>query len=739
LDAFSDDREHDQLIAAEEIKRLEARGRVAPAAQAPSDGVEAIRQIFNSLRRRRRIILYSIAVGGAVTALAAIAFPPSYLATAQLILDLHQSASANAGAPGTTTVISSGAEDAAIDTHITALASDANLRRALHLLDPSSAGGSDKADNADNADNGDNGDNADSMETNAALLGLHRNLKVVQERRSRIISVGYYSSDPARAAQVANTVAQTYVNSLRSEKREEADLSVDRFTHRLAEVQDEVARAESAVQTYRQNHVTNDATGPSQTEQQITNTARQLMLLKSNAAANQQLINDVRARRSRGDPAQELAEALDSARLADLAKRADAARQAQAGAPDAKASPPPELAKAIDDEIAKSLSRLELEQQTYRAQIQSVENRLTVLRGAANQISDDTISLHELERKATALAQLYEALLRKRQDLVEWSKLAEPDIRVLALAEPPLHPSSLHRIFLVPPALIVFALLGSMIALTLDRLDRTLHGERETAEILQIPCAGLVPELTQFEARSIPNLLRNHPDAPYAKAIRSIFANTAPLCRADPDHRIILVTSSVPREGKTDLAWSLAIAAAQVQWNVLVLEVGRQTSPIRSQALDSMLFPTPAATLSDVAARRAGVASLVGSIPDSGISFMPLSRDNLDLLEQLTNPDFMGFFDQIRDAYDLVIIDAPSMLDCSEVRLLASRADKTLFAVRWGQTARETARTAIRILQTANHHRSGNQAVSVLTNANLRKHATYRFADQGDLLARGSI
>jgi uncharacterized protein involved in exopolysaccharide biosynthesis/Mrp family chromosome partitioning ATPase len=684
--------------------------------------VDAVRRILNCLHRRRRLIFYTIGIGGVLLLLASIVFQPSYLATAQLILDLHQPDVTNTGAPGVTTVISPNVEDSAIDTHITTLVSDANLRRALQALGA--------------LDNGDVGeaDREATIAENATLTRLRRGLKVGQERRSRIISVGYNDTDPGKAAQTANAVAQVYVDSLRREKRDNAELAVTRFTHRLADLQDEVARAENEVHVYRQSHAANEATDPDQTEQQITRMARQLALLKTSATSAQQRLDDFHNLRSRGQSMLELAKVLDSTRLAELA---DVAAGKLLARPDTANTPLPDLLRAIDNETAASISRLEMEQRTYQSQTESIESRLALLRRAATKATEDTIGLRELERKAAALGQLYETLLRQRQDLIERSKLAEPDIRILALAEAPPHPTTLRRVFLIPPALIALVLLGSMIALTLDRLDHTLHGERETAEALQIPCAGLVPGLTLHEARSIPHLLNDHPGAPYSKAIRSIFAATVPLCRANPEHKVILITSSVPGEGKTNLAWSLVVSAARLQWNVLLLEIGRQASPLRSEALGSIAFPVPAATLSDVMARRSAVTSVVGSIPDSGISFLPLSSGSQDLLPLLANPGFPGLMEQIREAYDLVIIDAPSVFDSSEVRLLISKADKVLFAVRWGSTPRETAYSAVQLIQSHDSRNLG-KIVSVVTKVDLRQHASYRFYDQGDSLIKAS-
>lgn len=720
MDAFSEERRQAGLFPIDDVRQIEAEIRIAPP-QKPTDDTEAIGRIFNSLQRHRRLILYTVAVGGLLVAIAFLVFPPSYLAKAQLILDLHRSEAVNANAPGVVTIVPQNVEDAAIDTHITTLLSDANLRRTLQALD------------ADGKDS-DTTDKTATATVNAALTQLRRGLKVIQERRSRIISVGYDDPDPARAAKVANTVVQVYVDALRREKRDDAELAVSRFTHRLAAVRDDVARAENAVHVFRQDHVANESATPDQTELQISQTAHQLALLKSSAASIEKRLGEFHKLQRTSASTLELARLLDSARLIELGNLAERMLKAR---PNEKDTSLPDLLRAIDRETAASVSRLEVELQTYQTQVQSVEDRLELLRHASAQAAKDTIGLRELERRASALGQLYETLLRQRQDLVERSKLAEPDIRILALAEPPLHPASLKRVFLIPPAMVAFTLLGCMIALALDRLDHTLRGVSETTEALQVPCIGLAPGLTLNEAKSIPQLLRNQYDAPYSKAIRSIFTATASLCRPGREHKVILVTSSLRGEGKTNLAWSLAVSAAQIQWNVLLLEIGPQTSPLRSQEIESVVFPTSAVTLSDAISREGTVVAAAGWIPESGINFLPLCGHQ-NFLPFLASADFPRLIDEIRHAYDLVIIDAPPVSDGSEINLLAAKADKILFAVQWGRTRRETARAAIQLIQTADST-SSEKIGTVLTKVNLRKHAGYRFSDQGDFLKGANL
>ena len=731
MDAFSESQSHrrSQVLATAGSGQAEAWVRLGPAGQSPTDGLTAISHIFNTLRRRWRLVAYTVLAGTVVAVLTMIIFPPFYMATAQLILADPFSDNNDPGKPPfSPNPFSTAAEESAIDTHITALTSDSNLLNALRSLGALQETAAGKHNEARR------------LAEHAALIRMRPDLKVRQELRSRIIAVSFLDRDPAKAAQIANAVVRTYLDSLNRDKRADAEAALSRFDQRLADVHEAVTRAEMSVHDFRQAHTADSAAGPGQTgqtEQQIAQAARQLALLKSDAAAGQKKLQNFRSLRSQDASTSELAKALDSPRLLELAEAAS--RKLRGGD---KTDPSlPALLRAIDDEISTTTARLEMEQATYDSQIQSIEGNLGLLRGTAAQTNNDTIALQGLERNASALGQVYESLLRQRQDLLERTKSPEPDIRPLNFAEVPFHASSLNRLYLIPPAFIAFLLLGSMLALTLDRLDHTLHGERETADALQVPCVGLLPRLTANEQKSIFRLLAESPRAPYSKAIRHIFIGTAPQFRSDPDHKIIMVTSSVPSEEKTNLAWSLALSAAQLRWHVLVVEAGHQTSALRAHALKLIDRSSSAAPpFADVIANQRPLTSAIRSIGGSSISFLSLGAE-ANLLRVVTDPAFAEALSQIRDTYDLVIVDAPSVFDSSEVRLLVSKVDKVLFAVRWGKTPRETAARAVQMVQVSDQNDPNvlDKVVSILTAVDIQQHARYRFADQGDFLNKEKV
>ena len=176
--------------------------------------------------------------------------------------------------------------------------------------------------------------------------------------------------------------------------------------------------------------------------------------------------------------------------------------------------------------------------------------------GTSQSVSSEERDAEPDPRELTASAQLYASLLQRQREIREQQELVKPDASILSLASPPSRPSSPNPILFMPPALIAFLICGSLLALVLERLDRSLRCEREINEALGISCVGLVPQIPRSHLTHISKYLRVEPFSPYAKALRSAVAT---LRLGEPGHtKVILISSSIPGEGKTTLAQSLA-------------------------------------------------------------------------------------------------------------------------------------------------------------------------------------
>lgn len=716
----------------------------------PGDGGEALVRFVNCLRRNQALILGLMTLGAVLAAFAAFFGQPTYTATAQLMLDLHRPG-LSAFRPAAPTPVPMTIEESAIETHITLLQSNATLRRAIATLPGAGESGEPTIAEARSviglaraglrnawsalapmfgpapAETG--GDSANVAET-PTLSAIRRNIKIGQERRSRIIAVSFVGPNAQQAAEIANAIANVYVDSLRERRRRDAADGFSWATRRLAEVQQQIGETEAAMHAYRLAHPANDGPGPDEIEQEITQILRQLTMASSTAQEAEGRLQEVRALRQRGASAEEIANALGSARLTALAKLAREAADRPQQSDTRRAA----LRDALEAEIASDTAALETVASTSKAQLRAMQERLSILRQTAGATAAGSSELREMARRLASLNGLYDSLARQRQDFAEQSQIAEPELTVLMAAETPTRTSSINGIFLIPPAVIAFGLIGAMLSLVRDRMDTALRGERDVADALRVPCIALMPERSRAFG-SIQALLRDNPHSAYARGLRTLFATSLPFC-GDRAPRVIAVTSSVPEEGKTTLAWSLALAAAALDWRVALLDFGNGPAPPRKM-LDADETADPDAAVFDMPACRAPAEEATRSISAAGIHYVPVRRDDHQWLSLLFAPQLSQFLEQLRDSHDLIVIDSPAVLERPEIAALAAKADKIFFCVRWGRTQGATARNALALLDAADcPERDVTGRISaVVTRVNVTQHLRYRLADRGDVLA----
>lgn len=551
----------------------------------PSDGLESLTLVLDSVRKYKRFITWVIGVGVLLITVASLLMSPSYMASVQLLVDTRAPGPADtAGTAAAATATAS--DDSVIDTHVTVLQSESYLRRLLPTLRTFNEEKRNLNDtpptllrrlrifvqtewrNAKVRILGSELHPADAT----ILAGLRARLKVAQERRSRIISITFTTSDPNRAAETVNTIARSYI--------------------------DELARQKQAVETQALNAI---ATQSSAIERELSNAK----------------------------------EALE-------ATRTDLANQPKRAA---------------------------------------------------------------LEWQVTTLAQQYEMLLRRRQDLSNKTVAVQPEVTLLGSAEPPEYPSSLNPLFIIPPAAIALALFACLLAVLLDRFDRTLRTESEAVRALHIPCAGSTPSIS-LEASQQPQNLLKLPPISYGKAIRCILVSIFGSQPATPQpQRLVLVTSSIRGEGKTTLAWSLGFYAAQLGQRILLLDFGKaldRRDPDRHDLL-SMLT------------QDRELASSVEHIQKLGVDYLSAGLTDEGALRILTHPRLPALLDRLTDAYDLVIVDSPSMQEAPEGALLAQWADHVLIAIRSGRTDRETTQVTLARLTQAESVNGNTKFWSVLT------------------------
>lgn len=390
----------------------------------------------------------------------------------------------------------------------------------------------------------------------------------------------------------------------------------------------------------------------------------------------------------------------------------------------------------------REMARLEERKAAIKSDVErtsaALQKAIQVGDGARQNVGGDEhesgMGPRELERRAVTSAQLYANLLQRQKEIREQQELIQPSASILSLASPPVRPSSPNPILFMLPALLVFSISGCLLGVLLEGLDRGLRSEREVSDALGVRCIGLVPQIGRRHQSDPGKYLLAHPFSPYAEAIRSA---VVVLRLAESGHapKVVLISSSAPGEGKTTLALSMALYVASLGRRVVLLKLDR-----RQDSMHRDLGGKVVSEMSDRTRQRASPTVTIQRIADVDLHCLSMPRCGSDPLAMYADERVLPLLRQLREDYDIVIVDGPAVFGGSEVRLLASMADKVVFAVKWSSTRRDVARNALDLLRDSTDfdREFADTPVAIVTQVDLKKHARYRYGDISEIQKSGA-
>ncbi|MBR0959284.1 exopolysaccharide transport family protein [Bradyrhizobium japonicum] len=299
----------------------------------------------------------------------------------------------------------------------------------------------------------------------AALEALNRHITVRKTEKSFIVDIEVWSTDPAKAAMLANTLTNAYLAESRNSQASAARRATSDLSGRLKELRDRLRNAETALATYKaQNNFvgTQDALI---SDQQLSASNQRLSAARAATMDAQARLDQIEASRRTAADAGAIPEALQSPTIANLrAQYADARKKYAEQAAELGPRHPAlrqtekqveDLKRTINEEIDRFAQSAKNDLTRARDFEASLNRALEAQKRQSVQLSQAAVRLRELEREADASRDVYQSFLKRSRETEEQESLNTSAARVIGEATVPQRRS-------FPPAMSLFAMIGFM-------------------------------------------------------------------------------------------------------------------------------------------------------------------------------------------------------------------------------------------------------------------------------------
>ena len=521
-------------------------------------------------------------------------------------------------------------------------------------------------------------------------------------RNTQLVKVSFDAGDPELAARVPNTLAVIYIVA-DLESRTEATQRTTQFLAKQSEdLKAKLVESERALQQFREREKIVEAKGVSLAgaSRQLEDLSSSLMDARKKRAELEAAYEQVTA--ARQGKATESLDTLPVVLRHPLVQRAkDAESEAERRFSDASKRYGPDHPRMVAAQAELKTAQENLKRQVNtaaqglakdyelaRANESSIERALGRSKGDIQSYNRKEFELQSLERDVTANRQLYDTFTLRSKEM-RAGDLQAPIARVVDEARPPKGPYGPNQRLIIGMWVLASLLAGVSLALLIERLNNKVKSSHEAESKLGVRAVGVLPITQPEKGVPLERMYREGNQNAFSESIRTIRSSVL-LSGLQSPNKVVLLTSSVPDEGKTTLASNLAFAFAQVK-KTLLIEADMRRPKLGRVLGDNGKRPG----LSELVTGQADAGKCIFEIAGSDLHVMLAGRVPPNPLELISSPQFVAVMEKLRSQYEVIVIDSPPVQLVSDAVMLAQLATSVLFVVRADATPYPIARHAL--------------------------------------------
>jgi len=525
-------------------------------------------------------------------------------------------------------------------------------------------------------------------------------IEIEPVRGSNLVLIHVDVFDRELAPVLANAIARGYIENQLDASLEMTTMATQWMNSRLEELRSTLQISENRLQAYLDSQNLIDLGGVTNiSSRELDELNRRLVDARRARAEVESEYNQIQRIRSQGWEGWATTPAVMRNNLVQTFRTEEARSQARVDELSLRYGPrhPSMVAARSDLEAARTSLRMQVEQivagiernfQIAVANEDSLRRSYEENKSTIQDISRAEFRLRELQREVDTNQALFDTFLTRLRETTATADLETVNARIADPAVVPSSPIKPRKSLLVFLMSVLAGLVGVGLTVLLTILSNTFKRIEDIENNLNLPVYGLLPKVGKIkQRRDLVARFLSAQDRPFVESVKSIRTSIS-LSSLDKPYKIIMVTSSLPGEGKSVTATNIALAMTQVERTLLIEADMRK--PTLAKTLD---MPIGTVGLANLIAGSVSLEEAVYKVGD--LAVIPAGLVPPNPLELLSSTKFEAILAELSAYYDRIIIDSPPVNAVSDALILSRLANAVLFVIKSDATPQPQVKAAL--------------------------------------------
>jgi polysaccharide biosynthesis transport protein len=513
-------------------------------------------------------------------------------------------------------------------------------------------------------------------------------LRVAPIKNTRLVKVSFDSTSRKMSAKIANTVTQVYMESHLDTNLQSTQEAGEWLTSRLDDLRANLESSQQALQAFRDKEELVDVAGVQTLgQQELMDLASRLSEARRARIGAENVYRELGGKSNYSvDQLLTMPAVMEHPLVQSISRDASAAEQEVSNLARRYGPEHPKMIAAISRQqstreklqkrVLQVAAGIENEYQLAQRNEQYLAQQLARSKGEVAELNRKEFRLRDLEKQMETDQRLYDLFFNRVRETSENVGFQSAIARVVETAEPPLYAVKPKKTQIVMISFMLSALIGVALVLLRQRLDNTIKAPNDVPDKLKMPLLGALPEVKLPKKQIGPYTgFMDDRKSVFSEAVRTIRTSLL-LSNMETPHKITVITSTLPGEGKSTVAINLAAALSQME-SVLLIDADLR----RPTLAHAFQLPQGQPGLSNVLAESDTLESAICKT-DHGFDLIPAGVIPINPQEMLSTGRFKDLLKDLANKYQRIIIDSAPVSSVSDSLILATQSDSLVYVVK---------------------------------------------------------